>query len=78
MAILTGRGEGGKIAKEICDVLGLKHVRCLDLHMAINDIFTVTATFYPEIEGVKQFSTIIKKYKLALIDENEFKEPETE
>ena len=57
---------GEKIAKEICDALGLKHVKTLDIHLAHNECFTVTAEFYPEIDGIKQISAILKKYNLVV------------
>jgi len=57
------------IAKEICDALGLKHATRLDFHMAVDDIATVTAVFYPEVDGVKQLPAIMKKFKLVPIDD---------
>ena len=59
---ITGRDL---LAKEICDVLGLKHVRKLDIHMAYDEIITVTAEFFPEVDGVKQFIPILKKFELV-------------
>lgn len=67
MAVVTGKSEGGMLAKEICDAFGLKHVRRLDFHMAHNEIFTVTAEFYPEIDGVRQAVPILKKFELVPI-----------
>jgi hypothetical protein len=60
-----------KIGKEICDVLGLKHCSLLDIHIAKNEIVTVTAKFYPDKDGVKQFPEILKKFKLVDIIETE-------
>ena len=52
------------VCGEICDVLGLKHVIRLDLHMALKEIVTIQAEFYPEIEGIRQLKSIIKDYEL--------------
>ena len=65
--IVTNGGEGGRLAKELCDALGLKHVRNLIIQMPRNGLFTVTAEFYPEIDGVKQMTTILKKFRLEEI-----------
>ncbi len=62
MAIITGRDE---VCTEICEALGLKHVRKLNLHMGIDEIVTVEAEFYPEIDGVKQLVPILKKFELV-------------
>lgn len=53
-----------KIGGEIADIFGLKHVRQIDIHIARHDVVTVTAEFYPEIDGVKQLLPILKKYEL--------------
>jgi len=49
---------------EICDVLGLKHVKKLDLHMEAGKPVTITAEFYPDADGLMQFPSILKKYEL--------------
>ena len=64
----SGR-NGEKLAIEICDALGLKHVKRLDIHIAKNEIFTVVAEIYPEIDGVKQLPAILKKFELVPINE---------
>jgi hypothetical protein len=69
MAIMAAGGTGGKLAKEICDAFGLKYVRKLDIHMAYNEIFTVTAEFYPEIDGIRQMVPILKKFELVEIQD---------
>ena len=58
------RAESINIGKEISDVLGLKHVKKLDIHMAHDEITTVEAVMYPEIDGVKQLPAILKKFEL--------------
>ena len=63
--------SGQKIAKEICDVLGLKHVIILDIHLAVNEMMAVTATFYPEIDGIIQLPAILKKFELVPIVEKD-------
>lgn len=61
-----------KIGKEIADIFGLKHVRRIDIHIAHHAIVTVTAEFYPEIDGVKQLVPILKRYEL--VEKKEVKE----
>lgn len=56
-------------AKEICDVLGLKHCSKLDIRFEVGGLATVDARFIPEIDGVKQFPAILKKFKLIPIEE---------
>jgi len=59
---ITGKS---KLAVEICDALGLKYVVSLDIHIAVNEIVTVTAKFYPEEYGMKMVPAILKKYELV-------------
>jgi hypothetical protein len=66
---MAALAPGNKVGSEICDALGLKHCKVLDIHIAYNEIVTVTAKFYPEIDGVKQFPAIFKKYELVEIPE---------
>ena len=58
-----------KIGGEICDALGLKHCTLLDIHIAKDEIVTVTAKFCPEVDGAMQFPAILKKYELVEIKE---------
>lgn len=71
MEVLTGKSEA---AKELCDALGLKHVRRLNLHIAVGEVAVITAEFFPEINNIKQVPAILKKYKLVEIEEPEKKE----
>ena len=52
------------ICKKIADALGIKHCRWLQIDMHIDEIITVKAEFYPEIDGIKQLDTIFKQYEL--------------
>jgi len=56
-----------KLCKEVCDALGLKHVRELDLHMKGGRIVTCEAVFYPEKDGIKQIIPIFRKFELVPI-----------
>jgi len=67
MAIITNGGEGGKLAKEICDAFGLKHVTDLKIHMMAKGIFTLEAKMYMEIDGAKQLPAILKKFELVSV-----------
>jgi hypothetical protein len=59
------------LAKEICDVLGLKHVKKLDLHFDVNSAVTADVVFYPEKDGIKQTITIMRRYTFSIVDESE-------
>jgi hypothetical protein len=56
--------------KEICDALGLKHVRRLDIHMEVNSLVLVSAEFYPEKDGIVEITPILRKYHLVVSDED--------
>ncbi|PKN20888.1 MAG: hypothetical protein CVU71_03665 [Deltaproteobacteria bacterium HGW-Deltaproteobacteria-6] len=53
--------------KELADNFGLKHVRNLQINIPRDGIVTITAEIYPEIDGVRQLLTTIKKYRLEEI-----------
>jgi len=57
-------GSKDKLGSDLCNALGLKHVRSLDIHIGVNSLVTVTTEFYPEIDDLKQFPAILNKYKL--------------
>ncbi len=57
-----------KLGKEIADALGLKHVRSLDFHIQADGLATVTAEMFPEVDGVKKFPAILKKFKLEVTE----------
>lgn len=62
MKIVTGKN---KVCKEICEALGLKNARKLDLHMVYDKVVTVTAEFYPEEDGIKKLIPILKRFNLV-------------
>jgi hypothetical protein len=66
MAIVAGRNEW---AKEICDALGIKYCRKLDLHLEVDSVATVEVEYYPEEDGVLKLVPIFKKYRLEEIDD---------
>jgi hypothetical protein len=55
------------LAKEICDALGLKHVRKLDLHFEAGGVATVEAEIYLEEDGVRKLPAVLKKFNLIPI-----------
>ena len=61
MAMVTGQ----QIGKEIADALGIKHCRKLDIRMRMDEIVTVEAEFFPEIDGIKQLVPILKRFELV-------------
>jgi len=61
MALITGNDS---ICKDICDALGLKNVRKLNLKMSVGEIVTIDVEMYPEIDGVRQLPAILKRFEL--------------
>jgi len=59
------------IEKEICDVLGLKYVRTLNIHFSAKNIPIVTAEMFIGTEQVKNLTTVLRKFKLVPIEEQE-------
>jgi len=54
-----------KVAKEICDALGLKHVRKLDIHMEMGSMFTIEAEMFMEVDDAVQLPAIFKRFELV-------------
>jgi len=56
-----------EIGKKICDALGLKHARMVDVHIvfAVDEIVTVMVEYYPEKDGILQLPAILKEYELV-------------
>lgn len=65
-SLMAGHHKG---VKEICDALGLNHVRKLDIHMEVNSMCTVEAEMHMEIDGAMQIATIFKRFELRPIKE---------
>ncbi len=60
--VLSGKDN---VCKEIADALGIKHCRKLDIRMRVDEIVTIDAEFYPEIDGIKQLVPILKEFVLV-------------
>lgn len=74
--ILSSKGDivsvkSDEIGKEISDALGLKHVRKMDIHFEAGKIVTIDVELYPEIDGIKQFPSIFKRFELVEKKEQE-------
>jgi len=54
-----------KLGKAITEALGLKHCTALDIHIAYDELITVTAKVYPDEDGIKQFPLIFQEYELV-------------
>ena len=54
-----------KIAKEICDILGLKHVRKLKLELAYDGLFTCEAEFLITKNQTKRLIPVLGKFELV-------------
>lgn len=54
------------VGKEIADALGIKNARRIDVHLEKGKPITVTAEFYPEVDGIKQVPAILKKFALRV------------
>lgn len=59
-----------KICKEICDMIGLKHARKLNIYMETGKPITAEAEFYPEIDGVRQIVPVLRKLQLIPMSED--------
>ena len=53
-----------KLCAKIAKALGIKHCKSLDLRMRLNEIVSIKAEFYPEIDGIKQLESVFKEYEL--------------
>lgn len=53
-----------RLGLEIANALGIKRCKSIEIKIACNEITTVKAEFYPEIDGVKQLVPIFKEYEL--------------
>jgi hypothetical protein len=51
--------------KGLVDHFGLKNVRHLTIDIPANGVVTVTAEIYPEIDGVMQLDSVMRKYALV-------------
>lgn len=54
-----------QLEKEICEALGLKNVRRLNLSMCIGEATIATVEYYPEVDGIQATIPILKKYMLT-------------
>ena len=50
------------LGKKIAKAFGIKHCKAITIKMAHNEISTVTAEFYPEVEDVMQFESVLSEY----------------
>ena len=57
---------GKKIAEAFC----IKHCKAITIKMAHNEISTVTAEFYPEVDGVKQLESVLGEYTFECTERN--------
>ena len=58
-----GVSTHNKIASDICDVLGLKHVRHLELIMDTKAVITIKAELFPEADVLKDIKEILEDYQ---------------
>jgi len=55
-----------ELCREICEALGLKYVRKLDIHIELGEIVSCVAEFFPVEDGVKQLIPILQKFSLCV------------
>ncbi|OPY74916.1 MAG: hypothetical protein A4E65_03693 [Syntrophorhabdus sp. PtaU1.Bin153] len=67
MAFVIGQEFGTELVK----LWGLEHCRDLKIHIPINGIVIITAEFNATDEQMKEFETVLKKYRLEEIKEGE-------
>jgi len=60
-----------QIAGDICDALGLKNIISMDIHMEVDKDITITTLQYVDKVELCNFETAIRKYKIALIEEDD-------
>jgi hypothetical protein len=53
----------GEPATLICEALGLKRVRCLDIHIHMDELITVTAEVLTESHEIERIACILKDYR---------------
>jgi hypothetical protein len=58
------------VNKEICEALGLRNVKTLDIHMDINDVIRVTVTYNQQSylltdEAARRLIPLVVEYKLV-------------
>lgn len=63
--------SGNKLGGEICDVLGLKHCTMLNINLRRNRLATVIAKLNIETNDAARIATILKKYRLEEIPEEQ-------
>ena len=69
--LISGRILGDRLK----DMMGLpKNTRGFELRCYVNEIVTVKCEYYPEIDDVEQFASVIKKFHLGEIKEDEKEE----
>jgi hypothetical protein len=63
---MSGPATGqSKICSDICEALGLKRCRRLELVMAVDNVVTVKAEFYVETEAMERIAVALKEYHLV-------------
>ena len=60
-----------KVCAKIAENFGIKYCRWLQINMHVNEVVTVKAEFFPEIDGIVQCDTIFKEYELVEKDTKE-------
>lgn len=66
MAYMAGHH---KIAKEICDSLGIKNATELTIRIAANEIVTVTVKFLPEDTNMEKIPELLKRFALVPLED---------
>jgi len=66
---MAGSHKGGQLAKEICDILGIKHCKYLVLDFPRTGLFTATATVNIHQSDLEGVMVLIKKYNIYVGDE---------
>jgi hypothetical protein len=61
MSLVTSKSS---VCTEICQALGLKYVKNLDLHISHGGIATITVEYYLEEDGLLKLPAVLKKFEL--------------
>jgi hypothetical protein len=58
------------ICTSICDALGLKNVRSLELRMAVGEAVTIRVEYFPDLDELKRLNTVLSDVELVRTEYN--------
>lgn len=63
--------ESSRLGRQICEALGLKSgsIRQINIHVAVNELITVTVEYFPEKKNLELLPAILEKYELVKLED---------